>query len=119
MKSVMIEPRFCGPPKSANGGYVCGLVANYIEGCAEVTLMAPPPLGQRLDIVLGEAGVELRKEETVLAKGRGVHLDIPEIPIVPFAEAEDAVHSAPYDASRHPLPTCFVCGPSRANGDGL
>ena len=104
MKSVMIEQRFCGPPKSANGGYVCGLVANYIECCAEVTLMAPPPLGQRLDVVSSEAGVELRKDETVLAKGRGVHLNIPEIPIVEFAEAEDAVHSSPYDEARHPLP---------------
>jgi hypothetical protein len=119
MKSVMIEPRFCGPPRSANGGYVCGLVANYIDGCAEVTLMAPPPLGRRLDIVVSEAGVELRNEETVLAKGRGVHLDLSEIPIVEFAEAEDAVHRSPYDERRHPLPTCFVCGPARANGDGL
>jgi len=57
MKSVMIEQRFCGPPRSANGGYVCGLVASYIEGSAEVTLMAPPPLNRRLDIVVSEAGV--------------------------------------------------------------
>jgi len=48
-----------------------------------------------------------------------VHLDIPEIPLVEFAEAEDAVHSSPFDEARHPLPTCFVCGPARANGDGL
>jgi hypothetical protein len=119
MKSVMIEQRFCGPPKSANGGYVCGLVANYIDGCAEVTLMAPPPLGQRLDVVVGEEGVELRKGETTLAKGRGVHLNVSEIPIVEFAEAEDAVHRSPFDEGRHPLPSCFVCGPARANGDGL
>jgi hypothetical protein len=119
MKSVMIEQRFCGPPRSANGGYVCGLVASYIEGSAEVTLMAPPPLNRRLDIVVSEAGVELRNDETVLARGRGVHLDIPEIPLVEFAEAEDAVHSSPFDEARHPLPTCFVCGPARANGDGL
>lgn len=120
MKSVMIEQRFCGPPKSANGGYVCGLVANYIDGGAEVTLMAPPPLGQRLDIVVAEeGGVELRQEETTLAKGRGVHFDVPDIPIVKLAEAEDAIRQSPFDEGRHPLPTCFVCGPSRANGDGL
>ncbi len=119
MKSVMIEQRFCGPPKSANGGYVCGLLANYIDGSAEITLLAPPPLGQRLDVVVSEGGVELRKEETVLAKGRGIHIALPEIPWVEFAEAEDAVRRSRYDENSHPLPTCFVCGPARMKGDGL
>jgi hypothetical protein len=53
MKSVVIEKRFCGPPKSANGGYICGLLAAHIDGHAEITLLAPPPLDQRLDIVAG------------------------------------------------------------------
>jgi hypothetical protein len=119
MKSVMIEPRFCGPPKSANGGYVCGLLATYIDGSAEITLLAPPPLGQRLDIVPGEYAVELRKEERALARGRATDIDVPEIPVVDFSEAESAVHGSSYDESRHPLPTCFVCGPARTTGDGL
>jgi hypothetical protein len=119
MKSVVIEKRFCGPPKSANGGYVCGLLAAHIDGDAEITLLAPPPLDQRLDIVTGEHGVELRKEETTLARGRRVRIDVPDIPIVDFGEAEDAVRRSPYDESCHPLPTCFVCGPARADGDGL
>jgi hypothetical protein len=119
MKSVVIEKRFCGPPKSANGGYVCGLLAAHIDGSAEITLLAPPPLDQRLDIVAGEHGVELRKEETTLAMGRRVRIDAPEIPIVNFREAQDAVRRSPYDERRHPLPMCFVCGPARAHGDGL
>ena len=119
MKSVLIEQRFCGPPKSANGGYVCGLLANYIEGSAEVTLMAPPPLGERLDVLESEHGAELRKDGTVLAKGRGIQIDLPEIPSVDFSEAEDAILRSRYDESRHPLPTCFVCGPARMSGDGL
>jgi len=118
MISVMIEKRFCGPPKSANGGYVCGLLAAHIDGDAEVTLLAPPPLGQRLDIVAREGRTELRKEETLLATGRGVRIDVPEIPAVAFDAAQDAVRF-PYDASRHPLPMCFVCGPARVDGDGL
>jgi hypothetical protein len=119
MKSVVIENRFCGPPKSANGGYVCGLLAAHINGDAEITLLAPPPLGQRLDIVAGAHGVELRKEATRLATGRSVRIDVPEIPTVSFSEAEDAVRRSPYDKNRHPLPTCFVCGPARVDGDGL
>ncbi|MDQ8732158.1 hypothetical protein [Bradyrhizobium sp. LHD-71] len=119
MKSIVIEKRFCGPPNSANGGYVCGLLAAHIAGSAEVTLLAPPPLDRRLDIVTLEGGVELRKNATTLATGRRAEVDIPEIPIVDFAEAQEAVHRTPYDASRHPLPRCFVCGPERVDGDGL
>jgi hypothetical protein len=119
MKSVIIEKRFCGPPNSANGGYVCGLLAAHIDGNAEITLLAPPPLGQRLDIVTGAHGMELRKEKTTLAMGRRVQIDVPEIPMVSFREAQDAVRRSPYDAGRHPLPMCFVCGPARVHGDGL
>jgi len=119
MKSVVIEKRFCGPPRSANGGYVCGLLAAHIDGNAEITLLAPPPLGRPLDIVADEHGVELRMEETTLATGRRVRIDIPEIPIVSLCEAQDAVRRSPYDESRHPLPMCFVCGPARVDGDGL
>lgn len=119
MKSIVIEERFCGPPKSANGGYVCGLLATHIEGDAEITLLAPPPLGQRLEIVVGEQGVELRAKETTLARGRKVSVDIPEIAAVDFAAAQDAVGRSPYATERHPLPMCFVCGPARADGDGL
>jgi hypothetical protein len=96
MISVMIERRLCGPPKSANGGYVCGLLAAHIDGDAEVTLLAPPPLGQRLDLVAGEHGLELREEERILAIGRSVRLDVPEPPIVSFSEAQDAVGRSPY-----------------------
>jgi hypothetical protein len=119
MKSVVIENRFCGPPKSANGGYVCGLLAAHIDGDAEVTLLAPPPLDQRLEIAAGDHGVELRNGETRLAIARKVRIDLPEIPNVDLSEAQDAVRRSPYDASRHPLPMCFVCGPARVEGDGL
>jgi hypothetical protein len=119
MPSVVIEARFCGPPRSANGGYVCGLLAAHIDGDAETTLLAPPPLGQRLDIVAGDDKVELRNETKIFAVGRRARVDIPEIPIVDFSEAQDAVGRSPYATERHPLPTCFVCGPERADGDGL
>jgi hypothetical protein len=119
MTSIVIEQRFCGPPKSANGGYVCGLLAAHIDGDAEITLLAPPPLGQPLDIVVGEDEAELRNETKILAVGRRARVDVPEIPIVDFSEARDAVCRLPYSTERHPLPMCFVCGPDRLDGDGL
>ena len=119
MKSIVINKRFCGPPNSANGGYVCGLLAAHIQGSAEITLLAPPPLDQQLDLIVAEHGVALRQGETTLATGRPVRIDVPEIPIVGFSQAQDAVRQSPYDERSHPLPTCFVCGPARPDGDGL
>ena len=119
MKSVVIDQRFCGPPKSANGGYACGLLAAHIDGDAEITLRAPPPLGQPLDIVIGEQGAELRHGATALATARRVRVDVPEVPIVDFREAQEAARRSPADESSHPLPRCFVCGPARAHSDGL
>ena len=43
-QQVIIDPRFRGPPESANGGYVCGIVAGLIGETAEVTLRRPPPI---------------------------------------------------------------------------
>jgi hypothetical protein len=119
MKSFVIEKRFCGPPNSANGGYVCGILAAHIGEQAEITLLAPPPLGQQLVVVAREHGVELRKDATILATGRSARIEVPEMSGVKFCEAEEAVRRTPYDASNHNLPMCFVCGPARAHGDGL
>jgi len=120
MQSITIDRRFCGPPNSGNGGYVCGLLAAHIDGGAEITLHVPPPLEHRLDITAGTDGaVELREAETVIATGRPALLDISHIPPASFAEAEEAARRTPYDESNHSLPTCFVCGPARAQGDGL
>src|SRR5262245_61799739 len=120
MQSITIDRRFCGPPNSGNGGYVCGLLAAHINGGAEITLRVPPPLEHRLDITAGTDGaVELREAETVIATGRPALLDISHSPPASFAEAEEAARRTPYDESNHSLPTCFVCGPARAQGDGL
>ncbi len=62
MESIVIDSRFCGPPKSANGGYTCGLLAAHIEDDAEITLLAPPPLGEPLDLAADGGGPELTKD---------------------------------------------------------
>ena len=87
MPSITIDRRFCGPPNSGNGGYVCGLLAGHIDGTsAEITLRAPPPLGQRLDIIPGTHGtMDLRQGEHILATGRPTQLEVSEIqqPAIP------------------------------------
>jgi hypothetical protein len=119
MPSITIDKRFRGPANSGNGGYVCGRIARHIDGGAEITLRAPPPLEQRLDIAaVANGAVELRSGETVIATGRPMQVEVSDIPTASYFEAEDAVSRTPH-ADSHPLPTCFVCGPGRAPGDGL
>jgi hypothetical protein len=50
MAPLVIAPRFCGPPDSGNGGYVCGLIAGRLDGQAEITLRAPPPLATPMTV---------------------------------------------------------------------
>jgi hypothetical protein len=112
---IVIDPRFNGPPRSANGGYTCGLVAGLLgASAAEVTLRLPPPLGRPLRW----DGARLLDDGAVVAEGRAaaLELDVPEPP--PFEEAEAA---RPRFAGfrEHAYPTCFVCGPARDDGLGV
>ncbi|MGH8621289.1 MAG: hypothetical protein ACRET3_04045 [Burkholderiales bacterium] len=116
--TIRIERRFCGPPDSANGGYVCGRLARYIVGSSLVRLEVPPPLDAEMQVKESGTGFELVHGASVVARARPavMSLDIPAAPT--FPEAEAAAKS--YRGFRaHPFPTCFVCSPERAAGDGL
>jgi len=120
MTSVTIDKRYCGPPNSGNGGYVCGRLAQHIPGGAEVTLRAPPPLDTPLALAATNDGTwELRDGAKVVASGRAVSVELPRLETASFAEARAAELLTPIKPREHPLPTCFVCGPARAKGDGL
>ena len=47
---LVLDPRFNGPPSTANGGYACGAFGELVDGPAEVSLLSPPPLGVPLGI---------------------------------------------------------------------
>lgn len=118
LESVVINPRFRGPPDSANGGYACAMAAQSIAGPAEVTLHAPPPLGQPLKIRQDHENVILLEGDQVVATARpsAIEHNVPD----PIGVAEASRASARYEwIDDHPYPTCFVCGPQRGEGDGL
>ena len=120
MTGIIIDKRFCGPPNSGNGGYVCGRLARHIPGGAEVTLRAPPPLDTPLDtIAAGDGTWELRDGAKVVATGRAASVELARLETASFDEACAAELLTPVKPHEHPLPTCFVCGPARAKGDGL
>ena len=120
MASIIIDKRYCGPPNSGNGGYVCGRLARQIPGGAEVTLRAPPPLEKPLNVVATDDGSwELRDGGTVVATGRPASVELTRLEKAGFDEACAAELLTPVKPHEHLLPTCFVCGPARAQGDGL
>ena len=115
---VTIDARFRGPQESANGGYACAMAARGLDGPAEVTLRAPPPLGRPLAVRHGPDQVSLLDGEAVIATAvpTTVTLDVPAP--VSFADAQRAAAHYPW-RDDHPYPTCFVCGPDREHGDAL
>ena len=116
---VVISRRFRGPPDSANGGYACGVIGCSLHGPARVRLSAPPPLDTPMvlrhpdpntaELLLNGASV-----------GRAGRADATwEIPDpVDYDQAVGASRAFPW-YEVHPFPSCFVCGPDRAEGDGL
>ncbi|HME54054.1 MAG TPA: hypothetical protein VKM55_17640 [Candidatus Lokiarchaeia archaeon] len=116
--TIKIEKRFCGPRDSGQGGYVCGMLGGFIKGTAEVTLRMPPPLDQELDVEVGADNVRLLSGDALVAEARPTEfsLDVPGPPT--YDEA--ILASRDYIGfTQHAYPTCFVCGPDRAEGDGL
>jgi hypothetical protein len=115
----LIERRFHGPPGSGNGGYTCGLLSSFVNDPAQVTLRNPPPLDRPLSVVRRGRRAELFDGNRLIAEAERTQLEPLELPTPPsFADAERA--AAAYPGFReHTFPTCFVCGPERAEGDGL
>jgi hypothetical protein len=119
---VVIASRFNGPPQSGNGGYTCGLLGTLIGDSAEVTLQKPPPLDRELAIEVEGVGEEshlrLLDGDTLIASGRAAQPNVV-VPEPPTLAQADAAQTAYEGFAAHPYPGCFVCGPKRAEGDGL
>jgi hypothetical protein len=118
IEEVSIDPRFCGPPGVANGGYVAGLLAACLRGAVLVRLRAPAPLGASLRRVATDDGVALERDGRRLAEARRTTLSL-EVPAPPSPDALLAREGSCRAMRTHPFPRCFVCGPERAEGDGL
>ena len=119
MATVTIPARFNGPPDSGNGGYCCGTVAHLLGEPATTELRAPPPLDVPMHVRETDEGVELFDGPTLVARARP-SAPAPSTP--PATVTRDAAAQAVegyWGFVEHAFPTCFVCGPERARGDGL
>lgn len=118
-EKIEIAPRFCGPPGTANGGYLSGLLARGLEGAVEVTLRAAAPLATPLDVDRAPDGaltLSLEGRQLAIAVRSSLSLELPPLPDLAQVEACAGGCRA---MRTHPFPRDFVCGPERAPGDGL
>ncbi len=120
-QSLVIPSRFCGPPGSGNGGYVCGRIAAHVNGTATVTLRRPPPLATPMAVERdGECSLRIHDGRTLIAEATSSPgspaLEMPGP--VSVAEVLAAAGRARYYADPV-FPDCFVCGMGRRPGDGL
>ncbi|MBN2114637.1 MAG: hypothetical protein JW785_11000 [Acidimicrobiia bacterium] len=116
--SFVIGRRFRGPENSGNGGYTCGLVAGFVDGDAEVTLRRPPPLERPLEVTRDGERVLVHDGPDLVAEAVPTHLEL-EVPPPPTTAEAEAAAARYAGFATHVFPTCFVCGPKRAAGDGL
>jgi hypothetical protein len=104
---LVIPSRFCGPPDSGNGGYVCGRIAAYFDGPVTVTLRRPPPLVTPMTVERdGEGSVRIHHGGTVIAEATSSpESPASEIPApVSMAEAHAVAGGARYYTDPVPVP---------------
>jgi len=118
IEHFQIAERFRGPPRSGNGGYVCGRMAAHLGGTVAARLKAPPPLGTMLRLETAEEHARLFDGNTLIGEAR-VAAASPEPPPSPGYDQAVAASRGYRGFQVHAFPGCFVCGPDRATGDGL
>ena len=94
-ENLVISERFCGPPNSGNGGYVCGLLAKHLPGAVTVRLKAPPPLRVPLRLEWSSDSARLFRESTLVgeAKTSELNIDLPSSPTLEQAMQAAAAYA--------------------------
>jgi hypothetical protein len=132
MSELTVAARFCGPPNSANGGYVSGKLAAHVPSqCVRVRLIRPPPLERALSVAeaLGEPtrdsvtrwellDDQATGSERLVAWAEPAALALNEPRAIDYERAVAASKGFP-GFRAHAFPGCFVCGTQRARNDGL
>ena len=119
---LVIPARFNGPVRSGNGGFVSGSLAEQVTSslgkAVQVTLRRPPPLDTVMSVSVRDGTTLLSVGPDAVAEARPAALDAEPADAVPPDVAAAAMFGYP-GLQAHPFPTCFACGPDRAEGDGL
>jgi hypothetical protein len=119
--TIRVGRRYNGPPHSANGGYISGLLAPHARrmldsaGDVVVQLHAPPPLDTDLRLTRAGRRVHVWHDDVIVATASHQAPGAATVAAVATDLAERAMRR--YEGhGAHPFPTCFVCGPEHPDG---
>lgn len=124
MDALLIPSRFCGPPRSGNGGWTAGALAastpdtTGTHASLQVTLRVPPPLDTPLGLRHEDGRTLLEHDGTLVAEAERTDVDL-------LAVSPASVAQAAHATAAHPgfgiveYASCFSCGSGREEGDGL
>jgi hypothetical protein len=128
-ESFVVPARFCGPPRSGNGGWTSGHLSQLVDwagdgwdgGAVTVRLRTPPPLETEMAVSRGDDGtVELWDGQVLVAQGFPAEpLDITAVPTPVTHEQALAAGQSYEGLQAHPFPTCFACGTERDPSEAL
>jgi hypothetical protein len=113
-----VDARFDGFPGFTQGGWLAGQVASLLGPEVEVRLLRPFRSGRTLLVERVDGGARALSDGVVVAEGRAWSEQV----MAPAMPRVDEVLRASegYPGLRdHPFPSCYCCGPERAEGDGL
>ena len=122
MTEIIVPRQFRGPPITANGGYICGVLAKAVGGKGSAMLRSGVPLDTPVRLEAdGAGGVSaLGAEGQVLGVAKPASDEqIPTPPPSPGVEAARLAAAASPFASRSLHRGCFSCCIEREQGEGL
>jgi hypothetical protein len=120
---LVVPTQFHGPVRSGNGGWTAGALAERLAPddpgqVVTVALRQPPPLDTPLAVTATDRGIAAVADGRTVAEAWPTEGDLTPVAPVSMAAAADA--QTRYRGHRnHPFPSCFTCGPDRAEGQGL
>ncbi|MEI1279599.1 hypothetical protein V6Z05_14820 [Leptospira venezuelensis] len=123
--NIIMSQRFCGPPKTGNGGFTAGILVEAAKtNRAEIRLLNPTPVEKSiiLESENGQRAAIYDDSKKILATLQSISVeDFPKykLPVVPDLEEAKRISAFYPGFTTHPFPTCFVCGPKREVKDGM
>jgi hypothetical protein len=117
---LFVPGRFNGPLTSGHGGYCSGVIADLVEGPAEVTLRSPVPLERALAVIREDGGsVRVLEGETLVADAHptsDLQIEVP----APVSLDQARLAATRYRGTLDGLfGSCFVCGRGREDALGV
>lgn len=119
-KTIVIDKAYNGPDKSANGGYVSGLLASVLpkDNACKVRLIRPIPLETPMKIEYSKKAAYLYLNGEQVGEAQSCELERTR-PARPNDTVIFRASKKPIDSSYDFLRRCYVCGVERDQHQGL